>query len=300
MGSVIELKQLDTPLRDPVVIAGFLIRRRAGRLAARTLSYLTEAWPVERLAKIESDGYYDLTVIRPTGHFVDESRVIDWPDPEIYVARPDGANRDVLLLVGSEPNFAWDAFVEELTAYLDGLGVKTLLTLRAFPGSVPHTRPVRVVTSTAHDDLRAQLGLTASDGRYQGPTDIGGVLGARAEALGWKVADLTVFQPYYFPRMPNAAGSIGFIEAFDRAFGTKTPLDTLRETAAAQIKAIEEGIIGSSEVRDAIDELERTYDLEAEQGPHSSTGTARQELSPDEVLEEVERLFRGPSDSQDE
>ena len=33
---------------------------------------------------------------------------------------------DVRFLVGSEPNFAWDAFVGELMAYLDGLGVKTL------------------------------------------------------------------------------------------------------------------------------------------------------------------------------
>lgn len=294
MDTVIELKTLEAPLKDPVLIAGFLIRRRAGRLAARTLSYLADVWHAERLAKVESDGFYDLTVIRPVGHFVDETRVIDWPEPEIYVVRPPGADRDLLLLAGSEPNFRWQAFIEAVTAYVDPLGVKTLLTLRAFPGSVPHTRPARVVMTTSHEDLRTQFSLPRSEGRYQGPTDIGGALGARAEALGWRVADLTVFQPYYFPRMPNAEGSIAFIKAFDRAFGTSTPIDSLRESAAEQITAIEEGISGSSEVSEAIRELERIYDQELEQGQLRAPGTGAADLpTSDEVLEEVERLFRG-------
>src|SRR5688572_14285486 len=113
-------------LRDPTVVAAFTAMRRGGRLPARTLSYLMDAWNTERLARTDLDDIYDLTVTRPEGHYEGDRRVIEWPHIHLLHARPAHANRDLLLLVGGEPNFRWRAVADLLTEHLDALGAKTL------------------------------------------------------------------------------------------------------------------------------------------------------------------------------
>ena len=49
-----ELQTLDQ-LRDPVLMTGFMMRRRAGRLGARTVDYLIEQWKAEPVARIDND-----------------------------------------------------------------------------------------------------------------------------------------------------------------------------------------------------------------------------------------------------
>ena len=49
---------------------------------------------------------------------------IEWPTTRLYVARPPGCPRDVVLLRGIEPNMRWRAFCAELLAAADDLGVR--------------------------------------------------------------------------------------------------------------------------------------------------------------------------------
>lgn len=216
----------------------------------------------------------------------------------MYVARPAGSKHDFLLLMGFEPNFTWRTFVETLAAYADALGIKTLVTLRAFPGNVPHTRPAPVTINASDVELELQFGVQSRPTRYQGPTDLAGVLAAQGQTLRWQTADLTVMQPYYFPRMPNAAAMMALVKVIDHAFNTQTPVSTLEETAEAQVKAIEAGIASDAETRSVISELERRYDAGAMRmdfiaddvdAPPSATELP----SGAEVVDEIERLLRG-------
>jgi predicted ATP-grasp superfamily ATP-dependent carboligase len=180
---------------------------------------------------VPSEDYIDFTVRRPTIDRRENDISLEWPDTTLYLARPEGATRDFLLLVGFEPNFAWRTYVENLVDYVDGLGAKTLVSLRAFPGNVPHTRPAPVTISASDVELELQFGVQSRGSRYQGPTDLSGVLAAQLQTLRWQTADLTVMQPYYFPRMPNAAAMMALVKVLDHAFGTKTPVSSLEETA---------------------------------------------------------------------
>jgi predicted ATP-grasp superfamily ATP-dependent carboligase len=291
MHEIVDLKS-KPPLREPILIAGFGVRRQGGRSASRALHYLADSWHAELVAKIDCEEFLDLTVRRPD--IETENWKLEWPDTNIYLASPPGAKHDLLLLLGFEPNFHWSSFVETIAGYTESLGVKTLVSIRSFPGDVPHTRPSPIIISSSDIDLELQFGVQARGSKYQGPTDVAGVLAAHVQNLRWRWADLTVLQPTYFPRMPNAQMTLALAKVLDRALGCETPTAALQEEAAKQIRALDKSIAASSESRSAVEELERQYDERAERMDFLTTASEQQANLPssEEVVQEVERLFR--------
>lgn len=297
MAEIIQLSASLPVLRDPVVIAAFAVARRGGRLPARTLSYLMEAWNTDRLARTELDDIYDLTVNRPEVRYEGDDRVIEWPQVHILHARPAVSERDLLLLVGAEPNFHWRALADSLTTYLDALGAKTIVTLRAFPGEVPHTRPAPVLLNGVDAEVAARFGARTSGVRYEGPTDFGSVVSARAQGMGWTAVDLSVQQPYYFPRMPNMQGSIALIAALDHGFGTSTPVDSLQTTADEQHTALDAEVEQSDELRTLVRELEERYDSAYGDGGAGRGRPSGELPHADEVIRNIEDLLRGSAEN---
>src|SRR5690606_24970865 len=99
-----------------------------------------------------------------------ETPVITWPTTRLSIARPPGAERDVVLLRGIEPNMRWRSFCREIVGLCTELGVELAVLLGALLNDSPHSRPVPVVgTATDPGLARAvQLELT----RYEGQTGI--------------------------------------------------------------------------------------------------------------------------------
>ncbi len=217
MDNIIELKPVDQ-LRDPVLVTGFSMRRRAGRLASRTIGYLADNWGAEEVAKLKLTEFVNSTIQRPQVRRDDSNVVIDWPEVTFYLARPEGSNRDIILLTGAEPNFYWAKFVETIAEYMEKAGAKTLVSLRARPGEVPHTRTSPVYITASDVELELQFGVQSNSQKYEGPTSITGVLSAHVQTLNWRTADLSVVQPDYFPRMPNAQASLSLIQTPGQGF----------------------------------------------------------------------------------
>jgi len=253
---------------------------------------MADAWHAELVAKIDCEEFLDLTVRRPD--IETDNWKVEWPDTSVYLASPSGANHDLLLLVGFEPNFHWSSFVESIATYADALGVKTLVSIRSFPGDVPHTIPSPIIISSSDIDLELQFGVQARGAKYQGPTDVAGVLASQVQNLRWRWADLTILQPTYFPRMPNAQMTLSLAKVLDHAFGCETPTSALEEEAAKQTRALDASIAASSESKSAVEELERQYDARAERMDFLTISSEQQANLPnsEEVVQEVERLFR--------
>ena len=295
MRELVDLKN-SPPLREPVLVVALAVRRRAGRLAGAALSHLLREWPSELVASIEPENYFDFTVRRPQIRRTEDEQTIDWPETNIHLARPPAANRDFLLLSGFEPSFYWKEYVESLAAYVTSLGARTLISLRSLPGSVPHTRPAPILISSSDPEFEVEFGVQARTSRYQGPTDIAGVLAAQVQQIGWRTVDLTVLQPHYFPRMPNASASIAIVKVLDRAFGTETNIETLRQEAEEQMKGIESAVSEDAETRLEVAELEQQYDADAANLEFLSAEQAQASNLPpgEQIVEEIERFFRRP------
>src|SRR5207248_2864759 len=102
------------------------------------------------------------------------TRRIDWPENAFYHARPEGLERDAVLLLGVEPNLRWRAFSSLIVDFAQELGIELVISLGALLADVPHTRPAPVTGSASDPELVERLGLSAS--RYEAPTGIVGVL----------------------------------------------------------------------------------------------------------------------------
>lgn len=288
-------------LRDPVLVTGFSMRRRAGRLASRTIGYLADNWGAEEVAKLKLTEFVNSTIQRPQVRRDDSNVVIDWPEVTFYLARPEGSNRDIILLTGAEPNFYWAKFVETIAEYMEKAGAKTLVSLRARPGEVPHTRTSPVYITASDVELELQFGVQSNSQKYEGPTSITGVLSAHVQTLNWRTADLSVVQPDYFPRMPNAQASLSLIKLLDKAFGTTTPVDSLEQTAKEQRQTIDQGISDDETTWSEILEREGTYDSGLERLEFLAPGEVPADTLPsaESAIEDIERLFRTGNDDGD-
>jgi len=256
----IRLLEPITELRDPILIAGFTGRMELGGTAAATAQYLVDLWDARPVAEIDAEEFFDFSAQRPLVRLVDGRRVIEWPENRIYLARPTGAGRDVLLLPGVEPHFHWRAFTDTLTGLATGWGVKTLLTLRAFPALTPHTRsqPVRVMTEDA--DLAASFGLEPFLPTYEGPTDIANVIEDAATRLGLTAGGLVAMIPHYLNVTPQPLGMLALAQHLARLLAVEPDFALLREQVSKVLSQADQAMHDSEELRNYVASLERQFD----------------------------------------
>src|SRR5919201_663720 len=189
-------------LERPVLVAAFRGWNDGAQGATLAAGYLARSWGAERFADVDPEGFFDFQVTRPHVALVEGiTRRIDWPETSFYHCRPDGADRDAVLLLGIEPNLRWRAFTDLLVGGARDLGVELMITLGALLADVPHTRPSPVTGSASDPELVQRLGLSAS--RYEGPTGIVGVLHDACKRREIPSASLWAAVPHYVSLTPS-------------------------------------------------------------------------------------------------
>ena len=176
-------------LRDPLLIAAF--GGSWGSSAADALRKLVDHWEAEPLASIDPQLFFDFTVRRPRVRVADDDdaepgvRTIDWPGNEFYLARPEGADRDLVLLVGAEPQLRWRQFIDAIVEVMERVGVSESLMLGAYRAATPHSRPLPVQLYSRDAKLAARFGLVPEPWSYEGPAGITTPLAVACEERGW-------------------------------------------------------------------------------------------------------------------
>src|SRR5204862_3492324 len=127
--------------------------------------------------------------------------------------------RDVLILLGIEPNLRWRTFSGLVTGLASDLGVQLVVTLGALLADVPHTRPAPVTGSATDPDLVRQLGLQSS--RYEGPTGIVGVVHDACRQSGIASASLWAAVPHYVSLAPSPKAAAALCERLGDLLGTE-------------------------------------------------------------------------------
>lgn len=181
-------------LDNPVALIAFEGWGDAGDSASLAAERFLKSFDTELIASFDPDEHYDFQVRRPMV-YLDEggTRSIDWPENDLYLIR--GQQRDLVVMLGEEPNYKWKAFTNELVEALTTLGVAKVVTLGAFIGQVAHTLPVPLVGSATRPDALTMHGLLPSG--YQGPTGILGVLNHALGSVGIDVISVWAAVPHY-------------------------------------------------------------------------------------------------------
>jgi proteasome assembly chaperone (PAC2) family protein len=246
-------------LERPVLVAAFRGWNDGGQGASLAAGYLAKSWDASRFAEIDPEGFFDFQVTRPHVKLEEGStRRIDWPETAFYHGRPEGLDRDAVLLLGVEPNLRWRTFAGLIVEFARELGVELVVTLGALLADVPHTRPTPVTGSATDPDLIEQLGLQAS--RYEGPTGIVGVIHDACKRAGIQSASLWAAVPHYVSLAPSPKAAGALCERLATLLGAEIDTTELDQAADSYVRQVSEAIASDEETAAYVEELERRVD----------------------------------------
>jgi len=255
---VIEIEVV-RPLVNPVMICAFEGWNDAAGAATGVLDHLIDVWDAEMVAAIDPEDYYDFQVNRPmVGTNDDGHRRITWPSTQLYITRPPGSHRDVVLLRGIEPNMRWRGFCAELLAAADDLEVNQVITLGALLAETPHTRPIPVTGTATELDLDDRLKLEPST--YEGPTGIVGVLQDACARLDIPAVSFWAAVPHYLPQAPCPKGTLALLTQVEDLLELAIPLGDLPEESRAWERGVAELAEEDEDVAEYVRSLEESKD----------------------------------------
>src|SRR5256714_14992097 len=117
-------------LRRPIMISAFRGWNDGGQGATLAAGFLARVWSAARFAEIDPENFFDFQATRPHVSLEEGlTRKIDWPATVFYHARPPELDRDVVLLLGMEPNLRWRTFTDMIVGFLNELGIELVVTL---------------------------------------------------------------------------------------------------------------------------------------------------------------------------
>jgi proteasome assembly chaperone (PAC2) family protein len=246
-------------LTRPVMVAAFRGWNDGAQAASLAAGYLAKTWEAERFAELDPETFFDFQATRPHVSLEEGlTRRIDWPETGFYHARPNGLERDVVLLLGIEPNLRWRTFTELVVGLARDLRIELVITLGALLADVPHTRSAPVTGSATDSELVERLGLSAS--RYEGPTGIVGVLHDACRQSEIPSASLWAAVPHYVSLTPSPRGALALCERLGALIGVQVEADELEEAAHTYEEQVSEAVASDEETAAYVDELERRAD----------------------------------------
>jgi predicted ATP-grasp superfamily ATP-dependent carboligase len=246
-------------LEQPVLLAAFRGWNDGAQAASLAAGYLAKTWGAEQFAEVDPEDFFDFQATRPHVSLEDGlTRRIDWPETGFYHARPDGLDRDIVLLLGIEPNLRWRTFTDLVVGLAQELEVELMITLGALLADVPHTRPAPVTGSASDEELVQRLGLSAS--RYEGPTGIVGVLHDACRQADIPSASLWAAVPHYVSLTPSPRAAVALCERLGSLIGVEIDVDELEEAAQSYEEQVSEAVASDEETASYVEELERRAD----------------------------------------
>src|SRR5829696_5533143 len=99
-------------LRNPAMIAAFADWNDAGEAASAAVRWLVKRLPGKRFASIEAEHYHIFTTSRPTVRITGGERTLSWPLHDAFLHTDPELSRDLVLLVGREPQTHWRTYYE--------------------------------------------------------------------------------------------------------------------------------------------------------------------------------------------
>jgi len=282
-------------LTHPVLVAAFRGWNDGAQAASLAAGYLARLWDAEQIAEVDPEGFFDFQATRPHVSLVDGmTRQIDWPETAFYHGKPAGLDRDVVLLLGIEPNVRWRTFTELVVGHAQALGVELVVTLGALLADVPHTRPSPVTGSASDPGLVDELGLSTS--RYEGPTGIVGVMHDACNQAGIPSASLWAAVPHYVSLTPSPRAAAALCHRLGGLMEIEIDTAELDRAAETYEEQVSQAVASDEETAAYVEELERRADTIEEQAELPSGDALAAELTRYLREREGENGESGPRD----
>lgn len=252
-------EERDVDLRDPILIVAFRGWNDAGEAASFAATHLARVWGAEKFASIDPEEFFDFQDVRPQVSLEQGmTRKITWPANEFWAGHLEEAERDVILMVGTEPNLRWRTFSRLIVELAQRRGVKLVVTFGALLADVAHSRPVHITGTAAKDELVESLNLQRS--RYEGPTGIVGVLQDALGDAGIDSASLWAAVPHYLAVSPNPKAALALARKLRDVTGLAADVDDLERATESYERRVSEIVATDEDVQAYVRLLEERSD----------------------------------------
>jgi proteasome assembly chaperone (PAC2) family protein len=239
-----------------------------GDVSTGTVKRLVNLLDAKPVAEIDPEPFYiynfpgsmEITALfRPHIEIEDgQIKQVDMPTNTFSAHDP----AKLVLFVGKEPNLRWRAFGECIFELSRAIGVRRILFVGSFGGSVPHTREPRLYVTCSDAELLSEMdryGLRRTG--YEGPGSFTSYLMTQAKPAGFEMVSLVAEIPGYLQGTNPLS-----IEAVTRRLAKilKLPLDiaSLRQASTEWELQVSSVIEQNEELAQKVRELEEEYDNE--------------------------------------
>lgn len=246
-------------LHQPVMVVALEGWIDAGVGATNAMSALVTGADAETVAAFDADRLLDHRARRPIMHLVNGLITgLTWPAIELR-AGTDAAGNDLLLLIGAEPDFEWQAFAEDVVDLAEEFECRMVVTLGAYPAPVPHTRDTNLAVTTSSPELSDRL-----HGYVRGTLDVPGgihaVLDVACNESGIPALGLWAQVPHYVSSMPYPAASVALLEGLQPLAGISAHLGQLPSDARATRLRLDELVADNAQHQAMVTQLEEYVD----------------------------------------
>lgn len=253
-------------LNEATLVLAFDGWMDGGSVSTGTVQRLIDLLEARLIVEIEPDSFYlynfpgpmELaSLFRPEIEIEDGLiKSIEMPSAEFFLY--EAAN--LVLFIGKEPNLRWPTFADCVLDVLSAIGVRRILFVGSFGGSVPHTREPRLHVTCSHEDMLPDMEPYAvRRSAYEGPGSFSSYLMSRVVEIGVRMATLAAEIPGYL-QGPNPV----CIEAITRRLAKilRLPLDLapLRAASTEWELAVTAAIEKDEEMTGKVREMEEAYD----------------------------------------
>jgi proteasome assembly chaperone (PAC2) family protein len=283
--------EADPPeLRAPILVCSFRGWNDAAGAASTALAAVATSLDSELVASVDPEEFFDFQANRPTISLEEgQTRRIEWPANSLISAAAPSAERDLLLLDGTEPNLRWRAFSEAIAGAAERIGVEMVITLGALLAEVAHTLPVPITGLASDEDLVEELDLSRST--YEGPTGIVGVLHDTCRQRGMSSASLWAAVPHYVAAVPNPKAALALLRRLEPLTGIAVDASELEEETQSYEEQVGRAVAANPEIEELVSRIE---EQQAEQLAEDGGDLP----SADSIAREFQRFLRQRGDDQ--
>lgn len=257
----------------------------AGSGATTAAEALRDLTPGMKVGTVDPDQIFDFRDRRPLVP-VDGGRfgTITWPEISLYRLDPTDAS-PFLLLTGAEPDFGWHGLTHDLIDLTHAIGLTDYVGLGSVPGPVPHTRSVRVTTTSNNDELLARHRHNPE--QMVVPASAQVALEVALGEIGMRTLGMWARIPHYVAGDYPAASAM-LLRTLGDHLGFVAETTELDTEAVAHRERLDEAAGNSDDVSTHITALEGAYDADAA----DDAGLPGPLPTGDQIAEELEQFLR--------
>jgi proteasome assembly chaperone (PAC2) family protein len=278
----------EPPLQAPSLVIGFAGWANAAGLSVEVVSQLQSLLNTDAIGTVEAPECYVITnpslAHRPIttirGGLVEDLRQ---PTTEVHVLQSAGAQPELLLIQGLEPDLHWQEYVEALWSLIGRFGVRCVYTIGSYYDQIPHTRPPHV--SAVVSDLRLKAALRSQHvdfTSYEGPTSIQTFLLSTCQQRQIEGVSLWGGVPPYlqgsYPR-----GVVRILSVLSKLIGVSIDSSALQSWVSEFEDVLQQQMAKNDELQAFVKQLEAAYD---------QTMTDTDVQHGDEIVDEIQQFLR--------